>query len=621
MAEQGKKVEVRFGAFTCSIEGYDNPVEQMREILGMMQRMITETPALAETDPDFDASQIENAISDREDTAATQPAPGVVVIRNSSEDAAGDGASTPTDAEVEVTQEPVEENSESVTEAASETFARKESTVDLKETATDEPGLSTPGQATSESVAVVDEPPFEERSEAAEDPISSPTHRPSFARAGEDPMDEVSGDTDATAKTPEDPPLPREAASEGTETLRDEDPFTHLSQAREPAATGRDWLDRAVDIRRTEDEATAHAEDAEAAPVDVAAASDGAAPGEAAERAGDEATRSEAETATETSERRWDRDQPLAAAEALRRDEAPHERYATVPEPEPEPEPETTVANIFAAPKRIASAASTAFNLFASPNANTTETTQTRQSEPVSEVRGTQTAVRTSASGADNEASGFGAPYMARGAASEAEPSEDVIAEPHAEEVQLENEPARSDQPIMNVRSIFAAPSPAPEGTEARQDVEPAPQATVSAEAPAERPAKGRFRSLLSRLHGDAMVGAPTENSGNESSDTAQALPQIEPADLAERSNASSVADQLSAAAAWLTLAKGKSRMTRREVMEVLEKIPAEHPRALADRIKGFGKLVRSGSLILIDDGVFAMAQAERDRFQQLIDR
>ena len=79
--------------------------------------------------------------------------------------------------------------------------------------------------------------------------------------------------------------------------------------------------------------------------------------------------------------------------------------------------------------------------------------------------------------------------------------------------------------------------------------------------------------------------------------------------------------DQLSAAAAWLTLVQGKSRLTRREVMEVLEKIPAEEPRALADRIKGFGKLVRSGSLILVDDGVFAMAQPERDRFQALIDQ
>ena len=74
MAEQGKKVEVRFGAFQCSIEGYDNPTEQMREILGMMQRMIAETPQLAEADPGFDADRIGDALSEG-DTAT----PGIVV--------------------------------------------------------------------------------------------------------------------------------------------------------------------------------------------------------------------------------------------------------------------------------------------------------------------------------------------------------------------------------------------------------------------------------------------------------------------------------------------------------------------------------------------------------------
>ena len=77
----------------------------------------------------------------------------------------------------------------------------------------------------------------------------------------------------------------------------------------------------------------------------------------------------------------------------------------------------------------------------------------------------------------------------------------------------------------------------------------------------------------------------------------------------------------IASAAAWLTLEQGKSRLTRREVMEVLEQIPSGGPRALADRIKGFGKLVRSGTLILVDDGVFAMAQNERERFQSLINR
>ena len=59
----------------------------MREILGMMQRMITETPALAEADPKFDASRLEDAIANEDPDS---PTPGIVVIRNSDSAASAD---------------------------------------------------------------------------------------------------------------------------------------------------------------------------------------------------------------------------------------------------------------------------------------------------------------------------------------------------------------------------------------------------------------------------------------------------------------------------------------------------------------------------------------------------
>ncbi len=76
----------------------------------------------------------------------------------------------------------------------------------------------------------------------------------------------------------------------------------------------------------------------------------------------------------------------------------------------------------------------------------------------------------------------------------------------------------------------------------------------------------------------------------------------------------------MAVAAAWLTLVEGKPRFTRREVMETFERLPGDHPRTLEDRIKGFGRLVRASTLILVDDGVFAMAQTERERYQALLD-
>ena len=131
---------------------------------------------------------------------------------------------------------------------------------------------------------------------------------------------------------------------------------------------------------------------------------------------------------------------------------------------------------------------------------------------------------------------------------------------------------------------------------------------------------RSRFSALLARLGGRrAAEPEPTEMRPDAPSmrdDGGDAGP----ADLAERAGATSVADLLAVAAAWLTLVEGKPRFTRREVMETFERLPGNHPRTLEARIKGFGKLVRSSILILVDDGVFAMAQAERERYQAMID-
>jgi hypothetical protein len=139
-------------------------------------------------------------------------------------------------------------------------------------------------------------------------------------------------------------------------------------------------------------------------------------------------------------------------------------------------------------------------------------------------------------------------------------------------------------------------------------------EVTVQEESAAGRPdapALGRFSALFARLGGRAgpEPRAPSDPSG-----------EAGPARLADRAGARSVPDLLAVAGAWLTLVDGKPRFTRREVMEVFESLPGDHPRTLEARIKGFGQLVRSGTLLLVGDGLFAMAQADRDRFQAMLD-
>lgn len=90
-------------------------------------------------------------------------------------------------------------------------------------------------------------------------------------------------------------------------------------------------------------------------------------------------------------------------------------------------------------------------------------------------------------------------------------------------------------------------------------------------------------------------------------------------AGLAERAGAQSVADLMVAAAAWMVLIQGQTRFTRRDVLDVFATMPGEHDRSLEARIKGFGKAVRNGQLVIIEDGVFGLSRAELERFQALL--
>jgi hypothetical protein len=90
-------------------------------------------------------------------------------------------------------------------------------------------------------------------------------------------------------------------------------------------------------------------------------------------------------------------------------------------------------------------------------------------------------------------------------------------------------------------------------------------------------------------------------------------------AGLAERAGARSVAELMVASAAWMVLIQGQTRFARRDVLDVFETIPGDHDRSLEARIKGFGKAVRNGHLVMIEDGVFGLSRAELERFQALL--
>ena len=88
---------------------------------------------------------------------------------------------------------------------------------------------------------------------------------------------------------------------------------------------------------------------------------------------------------------------------------------------------------------------------------------------------------------------------------------------------------------------------------------------------------------------------------------------------LAQVAGAESVPELIVSAAAWMVLIKGQTTFSRSDVINVFQAMPGDHEKTLEARVKGFGKAVRNGQLIMIEDGVFGLSLAELERFQRLL--
>lgn len=675
--ELGKKVEVRFGAFACTIEGYDNPVEQMREVLGLMQQMITDTPALADASHAFDPQPIEKALQDDD-------SPGIVVIRNEQAEPAGQMSArardSASDAAVENLPDDSGESAEPEAEPAEiiedQPSAPPAATLNDPvpshgEEITGDPGQTptaddVPNPGTTENV-----PEEHPATLAADTGISSLAT--SAAIAGAMGLGAVSSADDAQATSYEAPEAdtaePAEEPEEDTSLALEED--NNAPEEAERSLDDTDTTDQSAPDTVAEElpvATMAHDDTTDDDPADEAFADEALADEALAEpsilNATDLDTSGSEFRASDTSATFGPSDQePLdqdaAGSELAEPDSTPFNIFATPPKAAPA----GAVLNIFAAP--AAASTTAAPNIFAAPltmEAAQDRMTETPDPEPAAEPAPLSSIFETpvdndkvrdlGASSAEGalEAKGTSSPTM--------EVSPPAGWQPAPDSFQSPEEPELTEMPA--VRSIFAAPPESdPEPTlsvfapdDRRSD--PAPirslfptpprEAEATSETDATQPvtpalrvpdpvepvgtaasSPSRFDELLSRVHGASIMGTMGENQitdeqpAPQEPDPAPDSKMPDAAGIAEMAGAQSVADQLAAAAGWLTLVNGQPRFSRREVMTVLETIPTDQPRELADRIKGFGKLVRSGVLILVDDGVFAMAQTERDRIQLLM--
>ncbi|RMF35341.1 MAG: hypothetical protein D6754_13435, partial [Alphaproteobacteria bacterium] len=133
-----------------------------------------------------------------------------------------------------------------------------------------------------------------------------------------------------------------------------------------------------------------------------------------------------------------------------------------------------------------------------------------------------------------------------------------------------------------------APPAPAEAPAEAAQD-RPANRLQVVAETPAKQPP------------------APVEMAEDDS----------ELRSFARKLGAASLPELLEASAAYTTLVRGQTRFSRRDIMLALDEIERDQDFTQEARIKSFGKLLRRGSIVRVDDGKFALSRSTRFSYEE----
>ena len=87
---------------------------------------------------------------------------------------------------------------------------------------------------------------------------------------------------------------------------------------------------------------------------------------------------------------------------------------------------------------------------------------------------------------------------------------------------------------------------------------------------------------------------------------------ETSPTAFARRVGANTLQDLLEASAVYMDIVEGKSRFSRRDVMQALHQIDADKDYTQEARLKSFRKLLTTGSLVRVDDGMFTVSQATR---------
>jgi len=85
MSDTTKRLDLRFGVFACSVQGFDDPVQPVQQVLQALQSLLEETPEIADAGISFDAEAIERLVGEvarRADIAEenVEIVPGLIIV-------------------------------------------------------------------------------------------------------------------------------------------------------------------------------------------------------------------------------------------------------------------------------------------------------------------------------------------------------------------------------------------------------------------------------------------------------------------------------------------------------------------------------------------------------------
>ncbi|MEL6236641.1 MAG: hypothetical protein AAFR46_19770, partial [Pseudomonadota bacterium] len=162
---------------------------------------------------------------------------------------------------------------------------------------------------------------------------------------------------------------------------------------------------------------------------------------------------------------------------------------------------------------------------------------------------------------------------------------------------------AAKDAPSAAKKTAAADEATSPQATDAAEGTQ-VPALRRAAAQPAQ-PAPMAPAASLQVVGSEAEAAAASLTGGGDL------------ATFTRRFGAASLPELLEASAAYTTLVRGQTRFSRRDIMLALEEIGGEDEYTQEARIKSFGKLLRKGSIVRVDDGKFALSRTARFSYEE----